>query len=67
MFDLNFEIQAEWNGAGKSGEGQLIIREKKIQYSAPSNMGGKGDLWQGGCCRRRCRLQDPAHCKNAAR
>jgi hypothetical protein len=41
MFDLNFKIQAEWNGAGKLGEGQLSIREKKIQYSTPSNMGGK--------------------------
>jgi peroxiredoxin-like protein len=42
MSDLHFEVQAQWSGTGKSGEGQLLIGEKTIQYSAPANMGGKG-------------------------
>lgn len=40
--DLRFEIDAEWTGRGRDGEGTIRAGEETIHYSGPANMGGKG-------------------------
>ncbi|MCM3570283.1 OsmC family protein [Neobacillus mesonae] len=42
MAELEFPLNAKWSGTGKEGEGEIIIGEQTLTFSAPENMGGKG-------------------------
>ncbi|MCF8563243.1 OsmC family protein [Alicyclobacillus tolerans] len=42
MADLQFSIRSEWTGTGREGHGAIHTGEQTVEYSAPYEMGGKG-------------------------
>ncbi|AQQ52366.1 OsmC family protein [Planococcus lenghuensis] len=42
MKDSSFEVQLNWSGTGRKGEGKITIGQELLMVSGPENMGGKG-------------------------